>query len=657
MIETLHERPRAPIGRDAAIPTFEPHPWLRTGHAQTIAGRYLPRPGCSSCLRSATRSVLDDGDRLSVLESVPERWRPSDPAAVLVHGLAGCARSPYVLRLARKLVAMGVRVVRMNLRGAGSGFGLARGIYHAGRIGRPARGRRPGSAARAPRSPVALVGFSLGASLTLKLAAEAASRPLDGLDCVLAANPPIDLAACCKGHAAARESDLRLEFRPLAARPRWPGSTAVSPSWATPPSVASARSMTSTIVTRRPGMASRRPRITTPEAAPSASSAGSAIPGLVVHAADDPFIPVEPFQAVSFPSESEIRADFAGRPPGILESVSAGRAGVAGWTLGSPPGLPRGGGSRRAIVNHTSFPRTGSGPTREILDMPDSPVNKFRAAIEVLHRGRDLLVESLADDILEQHENLMEGGFQFHEFLETHGARLHFLGLIVGHLEQSAEFLDEVHAHSSRPEPLPPKPAGPRVKSDPVAVGVPTRSRGASRARLQGTDRRTPLLTGSSGQPGYRARDNPRPRRGNRWLPGASIRSGWGPASTPTRGDLTAEEASEFLGVIEVQLERDPFARRFIENRRPRFPFQIHPGVAPDQPVILIGESVPVPLADAPDRIVEGGADGIDGVERIGVVAGSPRDRCGSRRWRGWSRDSRSASAPRRAGPPTPGCR
>ena len=114
--------------------------------------------------------------------------------------------------------------------------------------------------------------------------------------------------------------------------------------------------------------------------------------------------------------------------------------------------------------------------------MPDSPVNKFRAAIEVLHRGRDLLVESLADDILEQHENLMEGGFQFHEFLETHGARLHFLGLIVGHLEQSAEFLDEVHAHSARPEPLPPKPAGPRVKKRSRGRGGPySKPRGESR--------------------------------------------------------------------------------------------------------------------------------------------------------------------------------
>jgi hypothetical protein len=114
--------------------------------------------------------------------------------------------------------------------------------------------------------------------------------------------------------------------------------------------------------------------------------------------------------------------------------------------------------------------------------MPDSPVNKFRAAIEILHRGRDLLVEGLADDILDQHENLMEGGFQFHEFLETHGARLHFLGLIVGHLEQSAEFLDEIQAQPPRPEPLAPKSAGPRVKRRSRGRGGPyTKPRGESR--------------------------------------------------------------------------------------------------------------------------------------------------------------------------------
>ena len=42
--------------------------------------------------------------------------------AVLLHGLAGSADSAYIVRFARRLVRMGVRVVRMNLRGAGQGL-------------------------------------------------------------------------------------------------------------------------------------------------------------------------------------------------------------------------------------------------------------------------------------------------------------------------------------------------------------------------------------------------------------------------------------------------------------------------------------------------------------------------------------------------------
>jgi hypothetical protein len=75
--------------------------------------------------------------------------------------------------------------------------------------------------------------------------------------------------------------------------------------------------------------------------------------------------------------------------------------------------------------------------------MRDLPFNKYRAAMDVLQRGHDLLVEGLAEEVLDQQENLLEGGFQLHEFLESQGARLHFLGLIMAHLEQSAETLEE----------------------------------------------------------------------------------------------------------------------------------------------------------------------------------------------------------------------
>ncbi|MBX6314492.1 MAG: alpha/beta hydrolase, partial [Isosphaeraceae bacterium] len=86
-----------------SVPPFEPHPLLRGGHLQTIGGRYLP--GRRVRLRARYHEIdLDDGDRLSVLESTPAGWQPEGPMALLVHGLAGCARSPYVVRVAARLV-------------------------------------------------------------------------------------------------------------------------------------------------------------------------------------------------------------------------------------------------------------------------------------------------------------------------------------------------------------------------------------------------------------------------------------------------------------------------------------------------------------------------------------------------------------------------
>jgi uncharacterized protein len=83
---------REASNRGLVVPPFEPHPWLRGGHAQTIAGRYwpLPWPGLEA---TAHEVDLGDGDRLVVLDSVPTGWKTARPSAVLVHGLAGCAEA------------------------------------------------------------------------------------------------------------------------------------------------------------------------------------------------------------------------------------------------------------------------------------------------------------------------------------------------------------------------------------------------------------------------------------------------------------------------------------------------------------------------------------------------------------------------------------
>ncbi len=285
--------------RSQAVPPFVPHPWFPSGHLQTVAGRYLIGPRVN--LPSTYHEIeVDGGDRLAVLESVPEGWANGGPLALLVHGLGGCARSPYVVRVAARFAGMGIRVVRMNLRGAGAGFGLARGTYHAGRTS-DVRAVADWVTRRAEGSPLALVGFSLGANLVLKLAAESGEQPLVGLDCVLAANPPIDLAACCR---QIQRPGNRVYDRNFV---RQLGSEIARLHTVFPDlgPVNFPKSMT---------LFDFDDRYTAPRNGFSgaadyyASSSAEAfiprigVPGLVIHAEDDPFIPAEPFQRVTFPS-------------------------------------------------------------------------------------------------------------------------------------------------------------------------------------------------------------------------------------------------------------------------------------------------------------------------------------------------------------------
>jgi hypothetical protein len=98
--------------------------------------------------------------------------------------------------------------------------------------------------------------------------------------------------------------------------------------------------------------------------------------------------------------------------------------------------------------------------------MLGEPFNKYRSAVGVLQRGRDVLVEELANEVLDREDELVEGGFLLNEFLEAQGTRLHFLSLIVSQLEQSAEALDEAR----QPQPLAPAAAAkPAAKRRPRA--------------------------------------------------------------------------------------------------------------------------------------------------------------------------------------------
>lgn len=184
----------APLRTGIAFPPFEPHPWLKSGHAQTLAGHLLPSR--TKAYRARQHLVdLPDGDRIVLHDDCPTDWRPDRPAVLLIHGLAGSHQSPYLRRIASKLEERGIRPFRMDLRGCGAGEGLAKLPYHSGRT-EDAVCALEAVARLCPQSPTVLVGFSLGGNITLKLMGEVGARAPGNLVRAMAVCPPVDLAAC-----------------------------------------------------------------------------------------------------------------------------------------------------------------------------------------------------------------------------------------------------------------------------------------------------------------------------------------------------------------------------------------------------------------------------------------------------------------------------
>lgn len=181
------------------IPPFRSHWTLAGGHRQTLAGVFFP--GRLPDERAVVRHIpLPDGDTLVVHDDCPLNWSSTGPVAVMLHGLAGCHRSSYLVRTAAMLNVDGVRTFRMDLRGCGAGFGLAVKPYNAGCSDDLLEVLRA-VAAWCPGSPISLFGFSLGGNIVLKLLGESPDRVPAQLVRAAAINPPIDLARCTYGLA------------------------------------------------------------------------------------------------------------------------------------------------------------------------------------------------------------------------------------------------------------------------------------------------------------------------------------------------------------------------------------------------------------------------------------------------------------------------
>ena len=105
-------------------PKFKSLPFLGGGHRQTLAailikGKRQPYQAIQHVFD------LDDVDRTILHDDCPPGWTDANPVALLLHGLAGCYGSDYMVRIAAKLNQLGVRTFRMDLRDCGAAKGMA----------------------------------------------------------------------------------------------------------------------------------------------------------------------------------------------------------------------------------------------------------------------------------------------------------------------------------------------------------------------------------------------------------------------------------------------------------------------------------------------------------------------------------------------------
>jgi len=172
---------------------FVPRRGLSNGHAQTIVGNFLPRPALNfeSIEEEIEVDPLDGSRVLCHSHWQPEPVRAERLTAVLVHGLEGSSNSRYIQGVAARAWAAGFNVVRMNMRNCSDTDRLTPTLYHSGLSGDVGAVINH-FADLYKLEHVALVGYSMGGNLVLKLAGEWGSRP--PLAAVATVCPAIDLA-------------------------------------------------------------------------------------------------------------------------------------------------------------------------------------------------------------------------------------------------------------------------------------------------------------------------------------------------------------------------------------------------------------------------------------------------------------------------------
>jgi predicted alpha/beta-fold hydrolase len=222
-----------------------------------------------------------------------EPWKHA--TIVALHGLNGSSSAHYMRGIAAKAFARGMNVVRLNQRNCGDTEHLSAGLFHSGLTADAAHVVAELIAVDGLNA-IAVAGYSLGGNLALKLAAEYGDAPPRELVAVAAVSPIIEIGECVAaleqpGNALYQWNFVKDLKRRMRRKNRfWPGRFDMTRL----KQVRTVREFDAAYTAPYFGFASAEDYYH--RASAMRIIERIRVPALVITAADDPFVPSNPFR-------------------------------------------------------------------------------------------------------------------------------------------------------------------------------------------------------------------------------------------------------------------------------------------------------------------------------------------------------------------------
>jgi uncharacterized protein len=171
--------------------TFLPRSFLKNRHLQSIlASARLLIPPHRPLLDHSQELIIDTSEGSKLL-AYYSRHPHSRGLMIILHGWEGSSSSAYVLAAASYFYNRGFSVSRLNLRDHGDSHHLNEGLFH-GALLEETFSAVNILAHYAEDLPAYLLGFSMGANFSLRIAIKHSQTPIKNLSHVFAVSPPLD---------------------------------------------------------------------------------------------------------------------------------------------------------------------------------------------------------------------------------------------------------------------------------------------------------------------------------------------------------------------------------------------------------------------------------------------------------------------------------